>query len=374
MKEIVYLNSGMSSRLNKKSYEKFLHFLEKEMLLGGGHPDILKEKGKIVKNARLNISKLLNCSEGEVVLTPNTTYGLNIVVNGLDWKEGDEILITNHEHYSCLVPIYQLEPKVKIKMLKIESCLGHNGKIDKNKFLNELKAVITEKTKLFFLSHILYTNGITMPLEVIDKVANQYKFLTFVDGAQTIGHINVDLSQTICDFYSFTGGKWLNGPTGTGGLYINKKNIINNTVQTSFTGWASVLDENPQKLKIDASKYEVSTINFPVLASFSEAINYYFSIRDNFKNLLYKKEDFEIFLKSHDFKLFSYEEDNLIISFKHKFIPTDEIFNILVKNNIITRKIDSLDCIRVTIPLDSDEKMIIKLKDVLKNIIHSFMR
>jgi len=145
-------------------------------------------------------------------------------------------------------------------------------------------------------------------------------------------------------------------------------------VQTSFTGWASVLDENPQKLKIDASKYEVSTINFPVLASFSEAINYYFSIRDNFKNLLYKKEDFEIFLKSHDFKLFSYEEDNLIISFKHKFIPTDEIFNILVKNNIITRKIDSLDCIRVTIPLDSDEKMIIKLKDVLKNIIHSFMR
>lgn len=101
---IVYMNSALSGKYSPEVVSSINEIFQKESLYGGGAPYIQQLKGELQRKARESLANSLNVMPEEIVLTQNTTEGINILSQGLDFQFNDEIILTNAEHYSCIIP------------------------------------------------------------------------------------------------------------------------------------------------------------------------------------------------------------------------------------------------------------------------------
>ena len=168
------------------------------------------------KNCRC-LAAFVGADPEEIVLTTNTTEGMHIAVNGLDLNEGDEILTTLHEHDAALSPLHVLQDRrgVTVTELALPSPAPGAGEI-----ISAFSSAITRRTRALCFCHINYTTGLRMPVRELCALARTKGLITIVDGAHAMGMLNVDLHDLGCDFYACATHKWLNGPPGTGLLYI----------------------------------------------------------------------------------------------------------------------------------------------------------
>ena len=168
------------------------------------------------ENARDIIKDFINAkSRKEEIFTSGTTNSLNMIANGFFktiLEPGDEIIITESEHASNILPWYEL---AKTNGVVIKYC-----PLDENHYvtLNNLKKVITPATKLISLAQITNVIGDIRPIKEICEFAHQNNIFVCVDGAQSVPHIKVDVQDLDCDFLAFSGHKMC-GPTGIGVLY-----------------------------------------------------------------------------------------------------------------------------------------------------------
>ena len=189
--------------------------LDYEMGQGPATPEVLDSGREIEDQARRAVANLLNATPEEICLTKNTTEGINIVINGLTWSQGDEIITCSLEHSSVLVPSYfqQWRHGALVKVVPLASNEGPDA------ILAKMEASITHRTRLVFLSHIQYSTGLRMPVEEIRRITKDRGIMLLLDGAQTAGHISLDMKELDCDFYAIPGQKWLLGSEGVGALY-----------------------------------------------------------------------------------------------------------------------------------------------------------
>ncbi|MCW1949107.1 MAG: cysteine desulfurase [Candidatus Shapirobacteria bacterium] len=185
--------------------------------------------------SRQIIADFINSQSNEIIFTSGTTASINLVAQ--TWgqqniKSGDEIIITQMEHHSNLVPWQQLAKtkKAKLKYLPVTS----DFLLDQKSLLK----LITSKTKIVALAHVSNVLGTINPIKKIVQTIKKInpKTLVLVDGAQSVAHFPVDVVDLGVDFYAFSGHK-LYGPTGIGVLYINQK-IYSSMSPTSFGGGA----------------------------------------------------------------------------------------------------------------------------------------
>ena len=218
---MVYMNTGWSGPSPVSAVEAIRQHLDYEMEEGPTTPQVLESGREIQAKARDAVARLINASPEEVLPTQNTTEGLNIVINGLQWHEGDEIITCDLEHNSVLTTSYfhQLRHGVVVKVLPIAA--DEPWEI----ILAKIEGALTERTRMVFLSHIQYSCGLRMPVREIARLTQGRGILMLLDGAQAAGHIEVDVQDIGCDFYSLPGQKWLLGPDGTGALYIRKDRV-----------------------------------------------------------------------------------------------------------------------------------------------------
>ena len=216
-----YVNTGWSGPSPVSVVGAIKERLEYEMDQGPTTPGVHESGREVQAKAREEVARLLNASVEEICLTKNTTEGLNIVINGLSWHRGDEIITCNLEHSSVLIPCFFQQERhgVVVKVISLAPDEAWDS------ILNKIEAAITERTRLIFLSHIQYSCGLRMPIKEIRKMTKDRGILLLLDGAQTAGHISLDMRDLDCDFYSIPGQKWLLGPEGTGALYIRKELI-----------------------------------------------------------------------------------------------------------------------------------------------------
>jgi len=174
--------------------------------------------------AREKVRRFINArSTSEIVFTRGTTESINLVAQTFCeafMKEGDEVLVTDMEHHSNIVP-WQLQAQkrgIVVRHLPInelgELACCENGSVNRD----AIATYLTEKTKLVSMAHVSNVLGTINPVEEIIRLAHERGIPILVDGAQSAPHMPIDVQQMDCDFYAFSGHK-MYGPTGIGVLY-----------------------------------------------------------------------------------------------------------------------------------------------------------
>jgi len=183
------------------------------------------------EKSREMVASFINANSNEIVFTKGTTSALNLVAHsfGLSYiQEGDEIITSELEHHSSLLPWMNVAKLKKAKLVYVPLTL--EGRIT----LENVKKVTTNKTKVIALTYVSNVLGYITPIQEIISFAKEHNIITVVDAAQAAPHLKIDVQALNCDFLAFSAHKML-GPTGLGILY-GKYKILKDMEPLDFGG------------------------------------------------------------------------------------------------------------------------------------------
>ncbi len=216
---LVYLDNAATSQKPRQVIEALRHYYEFDNAnVHRGIHELSNRATAGFEGARQRVAQFIHAaSADEIVFTRGTTEGVNLVARA--WgdrhlRAGDEILITEMEHHSNLVP-WQLLAQRTGAQLRFVPVTGDEGLLD----LSRLDALLTPKVKIFAFAHISNSLGTINPAAELCARARKVGAVTLVDAAQSAGHCLLDVQALGCDFLAFSGHKMC-GPTGIGGLYV----------------------------------------------------------------------------------------------------------------------------------------------------------
>lgn len=184
-----------------------------------------QEATELYDQARRNVARFIGASDDrEIVFVRNSTEAINLVAYSLSFGEsewlrlgrGDEVVLTVMEHHSNLVPWQRVRERTGVVLKVVD--LRDDGTLA----LEQLRAAITERTKLVCCTHVSNVLGTINPAREIGRLAQQVGALFLLDGAQSVPHMPVDVKEIGCDFLAFSGHKML-APMGIGVLYGKRK-------------------------------------------------------------------------------------------------------------------------------------------------------
>ena len=223
------------------------------------------------EQTRSLIKKFIGASSTkEIIFTRGTTEGLNLISSSLakfHLKEGDEIIISEMEHHSNIVPWQMIANSNKLTIKVIE--VSKEGEIN----IDHFKSLITDKTKLVSLVYISNTLGTINPVQNIIKICSQHNIISVIDGAQSSAHKKINVKSLNCDFYVFSAHK-MYGPTGVGVVYGKEK--ILEKMPPYMGGGEMIKDVSFSKTSYNdlPYKFEAGTPNIGDVIGFKEAIKY----------------------------------------------------------------------------------------------------
>jgi cysteine desulfurase/selenocysteine lyase len=229
------------------------------------------EATNLYEEARAKLARFVGAPQPEtIVFTRGTTESTNLVAHA--WarrfaKEGDEILLTDMEHHSNIVP-WQLAARDTGVVLKYLP-LTDDGLLD----LADLGSFLTERTKLLAVTGMSNSLGTLPPLPELIEAAHAVGALVLVDGAQLVPHVPVDVTALDCDFLTISGHKML-GPTASGGLYGKLEHL---EAMDAFLGGGHMIDEvfhDRSTWNTVPFKFEAGTMNIAQEVGLAAAIDY----------------------------------------------------------------------------------------------------
>lgn len=161
------------------------------------------------------------CDPDELVVSHNTSDGMSKILAGLNLREGDEILTTNHEHSGGNVPMALARDRHGVVIKRIELPVGNDQRAED--YVAAFERAITSNTKVMLFSAPTYKTGTMLPIQLLAKLAQQHGLTTVVDGAHIPGMMAYNFHELGVDFLAGSAAKWQCGPGGTGVLYIRNK-------------------------------------------------------------------------------------------------------------------------------------------------------
>jgi L-cysteine/cystine lyase len=222
------------------------------------------------------IAAELGVTANTITLTDNVSTGCNIALWGIEWREGDHLLLSDCEHPGIIAAAEEIRRRfgVKVSTCPLMATL--------NEPEGDAIAVVTQNlrptTRLVVISHILWNTGQVLPLQDIVAACHAYPTQStpvqvLVDAAQSVGVLSLNLEEIGVDFYAFTGHKWWCGPAGLGGLYVRPQAI--ESLHPTFIGWRGVTKNDqgyPTGWLPDGRRYEVATADYALYAGLQSAI------------------------------------------------------------------------------------------------------
>jgi cysteine desulfurase/selenocysteine lyase len=217
-KPLIYFDNAATSQKPRAVIEALEHYYERDNAnVHRGIHELSNRATSAYEAARARAAKFINAwSAEEIVFTRGTTEGINLVANSWgtkNLKSGDVILLTEMEHHSNLVPWQLLAQRTGAKVAYVP-ITGDEGLLD----LSKLDSVLTKPVKIFSMVQISNSLGTVNPVADLCARARKLGITTLVDGAQSAGHMPVDVQAIGCDFFVFSGHK-ICGPTGIGVLW-----------------------------------------------------------------------------------------------------------------------------------------------------------
>jgi len=271
-KPLVFLDSAASSQKPQKVIDAFSDFYRcRNANIHRGAYRLSYEATDLYELTRKKVQEFLNAKEPEeIIFTRNTTESINLIAYSYAMKflkEGDEILVSEMEHHSNLVPWMMVAQKkgIKIKHIPLTEDLQYD--------YDKIPEVLSDRIKIISVAHISNAIGTIHDLKKISYFAKQVNAVFIVDGAQGACHLPVDVQDIGCDFYALSAHKML-GPTGVGVLYgkrelLEKMDPFMGGGDMILTVWKDGFKPAPLP-----NKFEAGTPNIAGVVAFSVAIEY----------------------------------------------------------------------------------------------------
>ncbi len=320
-KDYIYFDNSATTLKPKCVIDEISNYYENiSVNTHRGDYELSKIADCLYESTRDDVRKFINANRREeIIFTKGTTESMNMIVFGFMenyLRSGDEVLITKTEHASNVLPWFELEKKIGIKVNYIEL---DNLEVT----LDNVKKAINRNTKVISLAWITNTIGDVRNIKEIAKLAHSNNILMVVDGAQAIGHMKTDVIDLDIDFLAFSAHKML-GPTGVGVLY-GKLDLLNKMLPINYGGGMNSIFESDKTLvyKELPLRLESGTMNISGILGFRKAISYLNNI--GLENI-----------EKHDYELKEYLVNKL------KEIDNVKIYNPNTKSGIILFNIDGI--------------------------------
>ena len=218
--EIIYMNIGTEGSLPRPVYDAYITSLKQFTASPTDAAFLNEDLNYFQETNREKVAKFMGAKKDEIVITGNTAMGINVVLFGLDYKNGDEIISTHHDHVAELSPSKILAKRRDIKFTQIAI---PSPPSDKKEIVSAFRKAIRQsqnKPKVLLICHINFTTGLRMPVKELCQLAKENNMISVIDGAHGLGMLDLDMKELGCDYYSTAGHKWLNCLPGTGVLYM----------------------------------------------------------------------------------------------------------------------------------------------------------
>jgi cysteine desulfurase/selenocysteine lyase len=216
-----------------------------------------------IEKLRHSAAELMNAHRDEIAFVKNTSEGISIVANGIDWQWGDRIITTEVEYPANVYPWMEVVRNRGAKLIMVPEEIDADGRrsVPVEKLLKEAE---DPRTKLVALSHVEFASGQRHNLQRIGEFCHENKKMLCVDAIQTLGVLPVDVRAMHIDFLSADGHKWLLGPEGAGVFYCRRE-LIERT-RPLMVGWMNVINaldygNYNYTLRADAGRFECGSHN-----------------------------------------------------------------------------------------------------------------
>jgi cysteine desulfurase/selenocysteine lyase len=328
---MIYMNHAAVSPLSSSVIEainKFLYVKSQTEI------ENYNDYVNLIAETKSGISEIINCVPTRLAFVDNTSNGLNILAQGLDWKSGDRIILNDLEFPSNVYPFLNL----KRYGIEIDFVKSKSGTI----LFDDIEKAVTAKTKLVSISYVQFLTGHRADIKNIGEFCRQKGIIFCVDSIQGLGAFMLDVKDCCIDFLANGCQKWLMALEGLGFIYLSEE--MQEKINQKYVGWTSVvsswnlLDYN-MTLKKNADRFQNGTMSAIGITALNASLKFLssFGFKEIEKTIL---DNTEYFISSLDEiglvpVLKNTDRINLsgIISFKSD--KSQIIFNKLLKENIV---------------------------------------
>ena len=255
---VTYLNAGTNGPMPRAAERA----MREELELAVGRPrigmSVFEHVFELRARARAALARSVNAPPEQVALTSSTSNGVGIVIAGLEWSPGDEVVTTTEEHQGILSPLDVISSRYGVDVKAVPA--------------DDLEDAIGERTRMVAVSHVLWTTGRRLDAARLARAAHEVGASLLLDGAQSVGAIEVDAPGTGADFYAFSGQKWLLGPQGTGGLWVSPD--WSSRLWTAQSSFWNLTEGKIGQFRPDAGRYDGGTFETTMLAGIAAAIEW----------------------------------------------------------------------------------------------------
>ena len=262
----IYMNHAGVAPLSRRVREAMAGFIEDATVNGAVNAEDWAETAEVCRGAA---AQLINADPTEIAFMKNTTQGILIAANGIDWQEGDNVVTTAVEFPANVYPWWRLKERCGVQTRMVPE---RDGRIS----IEDIAAVIDTHTRALTISHVEFASGFRNDIQALGELCREHNIWFIVDAIQSLGAIEVDVKSCNIDILAADGHKWLLAPEGAAIFYCadeKREQLINTNI-----GWASVV--NPRDFlnydltqKPDATRFEEGSYNSVGLYGLTAAID-----------------------------------------------------------------------------------------------------
>lgn len=333
-KSYVYMNHAGVAPLSRRVMDAMKNFVEDATLNGAVNVDSWVDTAEICRSLAAN---LINADLTEIAFMKNTSQGILLAANGIDWQSGDNVVTTSVEFPANVYPWWSLKDRYGVDTRMVSEKVG---RIE----LNDIISAINERTRVVTISHVEFASGFRNDIKAIGEICQDRGIWFVVDAIQSLGVIEVDVKSCHIDILAADGHKWLLAPEGAAIFYCNREKL-EKLINTNI-GWASVV--NPRDFldydltqKPDATRFEEGSYNTVGLYGLKAAIELLLEIGiSQIENYVLELTATLITgLKTKGYQVITPNDDldraGIVIFESEKHSPT-ELYELLFEKNIIT--------------------------------------
>ncbi len=328
---IIYFNhasTGPISTIVKERIEAFLTERSEEKM------DDYYAFKVVADETKEMIGEMINCSGDRIAFLDNTTNGIIWLAQGIDWQQGDRIILSDVEFPANVYPFLQLKEKGVI----VDFIKSRNGIVTAEDVIDAIKP----ETKLISISFVQFLSGYRVDLEKIGKVCNEKEIIFSVDSIQGLGTVRLDVEKCNIDFLANGTQKWLLGLQGLAFIYMRKE--LQQRMKSAPIGWLAVKDawdllNFDLTTKETAERFQPGTLNNLGIYALNSSMKFFieFGFDEIEKQVLHYSRYFMDKLAEIGYSspLLSFPAENLsgIVSFRSENMQ--KIFDQLSRENIV---------------------------------------